>query len=423
MKELLTAIAYLLKDASSVVCLVIIMRFIFLNKLKLSVPRIVFVCLAAVFNAFFGIYYLQFVYDDYKSVMDLISNVICVISLYILTDSKKLSRNILVSLLCLFSVDMFYSFVAAYTGDIIFVECLLNTLAFVFIAVFIKTSAQRSEINFLPKVFEEIPKWIYAVILLFELTCYYKEFGISSSWYNALYVFSSFSVTGCVMYLIFKIFWLVYRQNDILRQMQIQKDFGEQTVIGDDELRRFRHDYKNHMIVVNSYLEYGKVEEARKYLEAVNESIRGVIEKIKTGNFVSDAILNNKSVCAAKDGIKIIFSGNIPNKGIKNEDLCTVLANLTDNAIEACRKQTENKTVYIEAGRSNGYFILSVSNPFNKYEYRGLRTSKADRKNHGWGLKNVERVIKKYGGALVTEAKDGIFTADVRMKIGEAETE
>ena len=273
--------------------------------------------------------------------------------------------------------------------------------------------------NFLPKVFEGIPKWVYVVLLLFELTCYYKEFGISSEWYNLLYIISSAGVIVCVLYLVFKIFYMSYQQNNILQQMAIQKDFGEKAVIGDEKLRRFRHDYKNHMIVVNAFLESGQVNEAREYLESVNDSINGVINKIKTGNFVSDAILNNKAVSAAKNSVRIEFTGFVPSAGIKNEDLCTILANLVDNAVEACEKLTSDdiKTVEIEANIVNGFFLLSVSNPVEDGEKINLKTTKKNRKNHGIGLKNIERTVKKYEGAVVVSCEANIFTADVRMKL------
>ena len=201
--------------------------------------------------------------------------------------------------------------------------------------------------------------------------------------------------------------------------MAIQKDFGEKAVIGDEELRRFRHDYKNHMIVVNAFLESGQVKEAREYLESVNDSINGVINKIKTGNFVSDAILNNKAVSAAKNSINIAFTGFVPSAGIKNEDLCTILANLVDNAVEACEKLTsvDIKTVEIEANIVNGFFLLSVSNPVEDGEKISLKTTKKNRKNHGIGLKNIERTVKKYEGAVVISCEANIFTADVRMKL------
>lgn len=417
-----TAIAYTLKDATAVISLLMIMRFIFLNKIRLGKARVLFVAVPLLLNAFFGAFYLMNHTPDYKAVMDLVSNVFYIAAVQWLTDNKKLSRSIWLVFLYIFTADMFFSLISQYIGEPLYRECIVNTVIFAFVCVFIRFTAQKSQVNFLPKVFAEIPKWIYAVLLLFELTCYYKEFGISSAWYNVLYIVSSAAVIVCVLYLVFKIFYMAYQQNNILQQMAIQKDFGEKAVVGDEELRRFRHDYKNHMIVVNAFLESGQVREAREYLESVNNGINGIINKIKTGNFVSDAILNHKAVSAAKNAIGIVFSGMIPSVGIRNEDLCTILANLVDNAVEACEKLTaETKTVEIEGNTVNGYFLLSVSNPVVDGDKISFKTTKKNKKNHGIGLKNIERTVKKYEGAVTVSCEANVFTADIRMKLQKEE--
>ena len=413
-----TAIAYTVKDAAAVISLLYIMRYIFLNQIKPGKVRPLLILLLTLFHAFFGVFYLMNVTSDYRAVMDLVSNIIYLMALQLLTDNKKVSKSFLVVFLYIFTVDMFYSLCSPLVGDLLPIECIINTVIFSLVCVLIEFTAKKSEINFLPKVFAEIPKWIYAAIMLFELTCYYKEFGVSAAWYNVLYVISSAAVIICVLYLVFKIFYMAYQQNNILQQMAIQKDFGEKAAVGDKELRRFRHDYKNHMIVVNAFLESGNVKEAREYLESINDSINGVINKIKTGNFVSDAILNNKAVAAARTDTKILFSGVIPSSGIRNEDLCTILANLVDNAVEACEKlPTTVRTIEIESNVINGYLILSISNPTAGDDTGELRTTKKDKKNHGIGLKNIERAVKKYEGAVSIERENKTFTTDVRMKL------
>ena len=415
-----TAAAYIIKDISAIISMLLIMRFIFLHEIRIKKAAIAFFGVILVANAAFGVFFLKGVTEDYKAVMDIISDVVYILSLRLMTDCKKTSRCIRLFLIYIFTTDMFYSLLSPYTGDILWIECLINTLIFSAVCAVLLLAVKKSEINFLPKVFEEIPKWIYAVLLLFELTCYYKEFGISYAWYNILYIVSSATVTLCVLYLVFKIFYLAHQQNIIIQQMAIQKDFGEKAISGDEELRRFRHDYKNHMIVVNAYLESGKVEEAREYLLTMNDSINGVVNKIRTGNFVADAILNNKSVSAAKNNTAIKFSGFIPPEGIHNEDICTILSNLVDNAVEACEKSEGEKEIRIESQIKNAFLIFSISNPATSpvdISAGRFRTTKPDKRYHGYGLKNVERAVKKYDGVISANLSDGVFTVDIRMKI------
>ncbi len=417
MLSIITAILYLLKDAAATFALLIIMRFIFLNELNFKKLKAVIIFSVLCFNAFFGTIYLLPISLDYRALMDFVSNITYIFIIQMFTDSKKVGKNIWTVFFFVFTVDMFYSLISPFVGDVLYRECIINVLLYLIIGAFIYFAVKNVQINFLPEVFAEIPKWIYAVIMLFDLTCYYKEFGESSNWYNVLYLVSSVAVVLCALYLVMKIFYMAHQQKEILIQMSMQKDFGEKTILGDEELRRFRHDYKNHMIVVNAYLERGKIDEAREYLNSLNNSINGVLNKIKTGNFVSDAILNSKAVTAAKSSIEFSFNGMIPSKGITDEDLCTILSNLIDNAIEACEKIPDKKVIDIESGISNGFFILSVSNPTGNKINPKLKTTKKDKKNHGIGLKNVERALKKYNGVMTADISENTFTADIRAEL------
>lgn len=412
MLSAVTAVLYTLKDISAAAILLLVMRFIFLCNVKIS--RAAVFAVLMLFNAVFGSFFLMKQTNDYKAIMDFVSFVLLIALAQIVTDNKKISRSVLIVCLTQFTAEMFYSLFSPYLNQALYIECLFYFVLYVLADLLIWFGAKKQRFNLLPKIFEEIPKWVYGVLLLFELTCYYKEYGDSVGWYKVLYILSSMAVTVCVLFLVFKIFYLSYQQNDILSRLSAQTQYAKENAQGDEALRQFRHDYKNHMIVVNAYLESGKINEARQYLEVLNDCVNGVINKIRTGNFVSDAIINTKSVSALKSDIKIVFSGAIPPVGISDGDLCTVLANLVDNALEACEKMTKDKTVRIEAKTVKDYFVLSVSNPY--IETPTLKTTKKDKKNHGIGLGNIKKVIKKYNGALSFQYENGIFTADVRME-------
>lgn len=415
MLSAVTVITYMLKDVAAVAALLMMMHYIFLHEWRFGKIKTTVLALLTAANALFGVLYLAKITEDYKAVMDIVSNILCIASVYLFTDSKIHKKNWLTVFISLCTADMFYSLISGYIGDVLYIECMVNTAFFALVCIFIRCTAQRAEINFLPKIFEKIPAWIYVVLLLFELTCYYKEFGLSSAWYKVLHNLSSSAVIFCILFLVFKVFYMAHCQNEILKQMAEQKNFGEKAAIGDEALRRFRHDYKNHMLVINAYLENGKTEEARRYLDSINHSIKGVINKIRTGNFVADAIMNNKADSCEENGIQLIFSGVVPSEGIQSEDLCTVLSNLLDNAAEACEKLGGNKQIDVEASVFGGFFVLTVSNPTNSV--KNLKTTKKDKRNHGIGLKNVNRTAEKYDGNVKVDIDNGIFTATVKMKL------
>ena len=119
--------------------------------------------------------------------------------------------------------------------------------------------------------FHEIPVWLLISLFLFELTNYYKEFGVSEAWYNFLYVVSSCLVFLSILYLAFRVFRLVYAQNDILRRLNEQLLYEDERERSDESLRRFRHDFKNHAIVIGAMLEQGDVSGARRYFAELSD--------------------------------------------------------------------------------------------------------------------------------------------------------
>ncbi|MBQ8502735.1 MAG: GHKL domain-containing protein [Clostridia bacterium] len=197
----------------------------------------------------------------------------------------------------------------------------------------------------------------------------------------------------------YRIFSLTYQQTEILKEMHNQKEYSERMLKGDENLRKFRHDYRNHMIVINALLENGNTDRARNYINAMNSDISDTVNKISTGNFIADALLNNKAVVAAQAGNKIKFNGQFPSEGIADEDVCTILANALDNAIEAVTKLGEENTIFIESAVRNGNFILNITNPVLENVKIGknntLKTTKKNSNEHGIGTKKHSKSCKE----------------------------
>ena len=418
-----TAMTYLLRDLTATIGMLLFMHLVFRREVCISIPKVVLLVSLMVCNACVGSFVLMGRAEDYKAIMDFAANCIDVACILMLTRPRKFWKTVLFVLIYSFTVDMFYSLLSPYIPQDLYIECLINIVLYGGIVLLLRFAAKKEAVNFLPQVFGEIPKWLYAVLLLFELTCCYKEFGISADWYNVLYVASSAGVFLTVLYLVVKIFFLAHRQNAILQQMELQKAFGEKTIVGDEELRRFRHDYRNHMIVVNAYLHNGRVGEASAYLAAISTRVEGVLNKIVTGNYVADAILNHKAVAAAEDNITITFDGAVPDSGIHSEDLCTILANLLDNAIEACRKlPAGQRRIAVKGTPFHETFLLHVENP-TTLDALPAKTTKRDTRNHGIGLKNVERTAKQYSGSLTCTVENHVYAADVRLCLQQEEKE
>ncbi len=281
-------------------------------------------------------------------------------------------------------------------------------------------------------VIDTMPRWLFAVAIAFALATYFKEslfdsgvdYEIISHVYNVFWGLSTIGIMISAVYFVYKVFAMTYQQNQILKQMNDQQVHYEKVLQTDEQLRQFRHDYKNHMMVVTALLNSGRPAEAADYLEKVKVTSGAYGRQFNTGSFIADAILNNKNSLAEEFAIHIGFNGRIPPEGIENSDLCTVFSNLLDNAIEGTKRYSGNRYINIESNVRNGMLALSIVNPVNepvKIKNNRIKTSKSDSRNHGIGLRNVERTAEKYTGHLLLSCDEKEFCADVSLKLNHSE--
>lgn len=194
------------------------------------------------------------------------------------------------------------------------------------------------------------------------------------------------------------------------QQVQTQLAHYEQRERANTEIRSFRHDYNNHISCIRALLDSGRYDEVEEYLGKLSERLPSGSFNYSTGNYLSDAILSDKQESAGKDGVEIAFSGTIPTS-INNTDLCIILTNALDNAIEACRAYNGERRISVFGGFRHGYFILIVKNPtVNSMTGSALpATTKQDKQHHGFGLLNISAVVEKYDGFIKHEISDGQF--------------
>lgn len=207
--------------------------------------------------------------------------------------------------------------------------------------------------------------------------------------------------------------------NSILeKQIENQIEYYKQTEMLNDDLRRFKHDYTNHILCLKAMINSNQNNEALEYIEKINSEISLSTQTFNTGHKIADAILNEKHRIHSDVNIK--FEGCIP-QFIDNVDLCIVLGNAVDNAIEACEKLNEtDKIIDMTANYQQSYFILIMKNPVTKdYTIYGSfpETTKEDPLKHGFGLSNIKRIVDKYDGDMSVEADNGIFTLYLALKV------
>lgn len=200
-------------------------------------------------------------------------------------------------------------------------------------------------------------------------------------------------------------------------QMLSQAEYYKKSGLMANEIRSFRHDYKNHLQCLNALLKKNKTDEAVEYLHAMIEGSPFRTDTIKSGNDFADAILNSKAALAAEQGCTLDYSGVI-SEDIPILSLCTLLFNAVDNAVEACCRYDgeAEKRISIHCGVRGGVQMITVTNPCGTVAETGS-TSKPDKKNHGFGMRNMKRAVRELDGSLSAEAKGGVFRLEVDFRI------
>ena len=190
------------------------------------------------------------------------------------------------------------------------------------------------------------------------------------------------------------------------------------------EMRGYKHDFHHHLQTLKGQLEAGEVDRALAYIEQLDNQLMNVDTLLKTGNVSLDAILSAKIAQAKAENIAVTVKANVPDTlTISDLELSIVVGNLLDNAIEACRKVTENPYVTLKLKYDRNSLLICVENnysePLNIINNK-IHTTKSDTTIHGIGLKSVAAVAKKYDGKPNYSYDNNIFKATVFIYANEA---
>jgi len=187
------------------------------------------------------------------------------------------------------------------------------------------------------------------------------------------------------------------------------------------QMRGWRHDYHNHMQTIKAYRALDENEKIDTYLNSLETDLTSVDTLIKSGNVMVDAILNSKLSLAKSRKVNIDAKAVVPkNITISEIDLCVIVGNLLDNAIEACIRIDDEKKrfirLYMDLKRDNLYISVtnSCSGKLKKYDGRYI-SSKGE--NHGFGLMRVDKTVDKYAGYIKRRNEEGAFTSEIILPL------
>ena len=189
----------------------------------------------------------------------------------------------------------------------------------------------------------------------------------------------------------------------------------------DTEMRKFRHDFRKHMMCVISMLEEGSFSDAENYIRKLTNKFNETVPSYKTGNYIADSILSDKAQECKDKGIIFKFTGVIPEKNLNPLELCTILSNSLDNVIEACTKISGMPTkIRMASDFKNNYWYVKIANTSSsdiKIRNNNVLTTKSDPLNHGFGLQNIKDVVNKHKGEFKIAQIDGDFILEITMNL------
>lgn len=189
------------------------------------------------------------------------------------------------------------------------------------------------------------------------------------------------------------------------------------------KMRGWRHDYRNHIQTMKVLAAEGDLDALKKYLDKLDEDLNTVDAVVKTGNKMTDAILNSKISLAKSKGINVIADAKVPVElKMSDIDLCIVIGNLFDNAIEASLALPEEERLirlYMDIKNTQLYMCLTNFTSVKKLKKQGGRYVTTKGEGHGFGLVRVDDIIERYGGYISRNSEDGAFTTEIMLPVAQ----
>ncbi len=185
------------------------------------------------------------------------------------------------------------------------------------------------------------------------------------------------------------------------------------------QIRGWRHDYRNHIQTLKAYASMNDMDAIKKYLDLLDHDLTTVDTVIKTGNAMADAILNSKISLAKSKHIEVKVTAHIPYQLKSSDiDLCCIIGNLFDNAIEASMKLPKEKRlirVYMDMKNTQLYISFTNFTASKKMKKMGnlFHTTKGE--GHGLGLKRIDAIVERLDGYISRNSEDGAFTTEILL--------
>ncbi len=196
--------------------------------------------------------------------------------------------------------------------------------------------------------------------------------------------------------------------------LEMFKEYFDEQTRYVEKVRSIKHDMQAHMIVLYYYLEADKSDKAKEYLKSIldqQQYCEWPVEDV--GNDMVNAVICS-ALKRSKVPIEFKHSGLLPEElQMDDMDLCTLFSNAFSNCVDACLKLEHSKrSIFLEIGQCGSMLSIVIENPIESkvdVQLLGKGTTKEDSTAHGYGIRNMQRVVEKYKGKMDFEVTEDVF--------------
>ena len=184
------------------------------------------------------------------------------------------------------------------------------------------------------------------------------------------------------------------------------------------QVREFKHDIENQFSVLKDMLENDDIGAAKKYLVKLSSFVRLANRPCCTGNNAIDSIVNIKGSLAQTYGIKFICKANIITSIKADElELCRIIGNCLDNAIEGClRCDAFHKHIWFSISEEQEKLFLVITNTSDKVDVNVLSSTKKEEGLHGIGISSIKSSVNRLDGLIKFECDNEIFKVNIMIQ-------
>lgn len=256
---------------------------------------------------------------------------------------------------------------------------------------------------------------IFSFIILLVLDRLLIEYNLTNLWFTILPIMGLIYIN----FITLNLFEDYYNRLEIETMKELEKKASENYKIlenNEQEVRKLKHDMNNNILVLKNLIDTNNIDTAKEYLNELSIKIGKVSSTVYTKNYTLDSVLNIEAKKAQLYDISykvsIISSHEI---FISSIDISTILCNALDNAIEGA-KDSKKKLIYISIEIKKDRIYIIIQNSISETENINLISNKQDKKQHGYGLKNIKEIVNKYEGYIDFKIDEDIFILDIKLE-------